>query len=127
MLRTKQGTKWILTLAAAVMGITLATPALGAMGTTECASADGSVRRVEKEVWGANQVEWSYQGKKLSEEQIHIAADPIMVEDETRLNPDLGVEVVASTVQKLVLDLGENQTVDTFVLCTSVSYPNAYD
>ncbi len=101
--------------------------ALAAIGTTDCASADGQVRRTEEEVWGANVVTWSYQDQKLNEAAVHIAADPIDVNHVVNQDPSLGEQHVDSVVQKVLLSLGDGSTLNTFVICTSVTYPDVYD
>lgn len=101
-------------------------PAFAAMGTLNCANGDGSLRRTEQEVWGANVVEWTYQGKKIDQSQISAVGDPVVINEEVRFNQEFGEERVLENVQKIQLTLGD-EGVSTFVLCYSLTYPNAYD
>ncbi len=123
----KPNSRTTLNLSAAILGAMLSMPAIASMGTIDCANSDGSLRRTEKEVWGENVVTWTLGGKVIDQSQIHLAADPVVVNEEVRLHPDLGEERVIENVQKVEVSLVDDQTLSTFILCKSLSYPNAYD
>ncbi len=120
-------TRTALKISAATLGVTLSLPAFASMGTVDCANSNGSLRRTEKEVWGENVVTWTYGGKILQQSQISVLADPVVVNEEINLHPDLGEERVIENVQRVEVTLADAEVISTFILCKSLSYPNAYD
>jgi hypothetical protein len=120
-------TRSFMNLAATAAALLLSAPAFASMGTVNCASGDGTLRRTEQEVWGTNVVTWTYQGKEVDPAQITVSGDPVVVNEEVRFHPNLGEERVLEDVQKVALTVTDGPQVSAFVLCTSVTYPNAYD
>lgn len=107
--------------------LSLSTSAL-AIGTTECASGDGQLRRTEEEIWGANLVAWEYRGERLPDANIKLdAAATVVISDVSTQHPEWGKEVRRTSVEQAQIELLDGSTVSEYVLCKTVEYPELID
>jgi len=115
------------TLFTASAALATATSAFG-IGATECASADGKLRRVEQEIWGANPVTWSYDGETLPSDKVKVDPDgTFVVNDFVRSHPDMGIERTMVTVERVTVTLQDGRQIQENALCRLLEYPDVLD
>ena len=100
-----------------------------AIGTTLCSNAEGTIKRVEQEIWGANPVHWSIYGEEFSQQDVTIDKDTVKIlSTEVTFDSPLGEKRVETSVMKVMFPQeGGSESGSDFVICKSVEYPNAID
>lgn len=104
-----------------------ATSAYG-IGTTNCMSGDGQVKRTEQEVWGANIVTWEFHGQTLPDEKVKLQpGEQVVLTDAITQDPNMGETRTLTTVEQAVFKLSDGSEPAEFVICKTVEYPNVLD
>lgn len=113
--------KVILSLALTV----LISPLAFALEDLQCSNADGSLKRVETEIWGANDVKWLYNGEEVAgaQEDFMESSKVVLSKEESRspngkrlLSKD---EKFAQRVTVSAVAGNANFRVTDFVICKS--------
>lgn len=108
--------------------ILAASPAFGAIGATQCSSADGSLKRTEQEVWGANIVKWFYNDAEIDAKNVKLDTEGARRIDTTiRTTEEMGEERTETAALKVQVKIDDQTTVSDFMLCKSITYPNVVD
>src|SRR3990167_8426367 len=90
-----------------------------------CSNADGSLKRVETEVWRANLVEWFYQGEKIvdAKESLNDAKKVVLKRDEVVEQGGRVVSVDEVFATQVIVSAGDDVDGSTaivdFVICKS--------
>lgn len=103
--------------------LVLASMSAFALHETNCSNSDGSMKRVEKEVWGANPISFYLNGEKIFSKDYDITLDDSTKTTLlTRQIPNGVAETysIEMTFTKLASDPSEgNTTVKDMVICTT--------
>ena len=84
------------------------------LSETHCSNADGSIKRVEQEIWGTNLVEWSMDGQKLAGDEIVMLAETEVSLSVEKSLPNTGMDDSIETFAvKVMLPSGDQ----AFVIC----------
>jgi hypothetical protein len=106
----------------------LTTPAFAIIGTTHCANATGTIQRREQEIWGANIIDWTHEGRSVDEGSVKIVSDSgQVIEDLVRTGAEIGDERTRTQVLKVVLMLDTGAPIEDYLICKTVEYPNVFD
>lgn len=98
-----------------VSGFALATSAF-ALTETNCSNADGTLMRSEKEIWGANLVDWKLNGNLIESDEIQVDEGSKMILESQRVFSGFGGRKQISTfAMKVMLASGKTD----FVICSS--------
>jgi hypothetical protein len=103
-------------------------PAFAIIGTTHCANATGTIQRREQEIWGANIIDWTYEGRPVDESSVKVVSDSArIIEHLVRTDAELGDENTKTEVVKVVLLLETRAPIEDYLICKTVEYPNVFD
>lgn len=98
----------------AILVLAMAGSQAFALHETNCSNADGSIKRVEKEIWGANPVVYTVDGQVVSADKVTMdeSTKSVLVGQDTRGRAGGGREIYT------ILMKVENGRED-FVICNS--------
>lgn len=100
-----------------------------AIGTTLCSNAEGTIKRIEREIWGANPISWSIHGVEVDRQDVVVERHSTkLLHREITFDSPLGEKKIESFVMKISFPVGgESERDSDFVICRTVEYPNAID
>lgn len=112
---------------AVLMTLMLGSSSAWAIGSTQCSNAEGSIARVEKEIWGANPVHWLINGEQLEDQSVTVDQTTVKQLSLEISIDDLGEKQVETTVMKISFRNLEGMVTHDFVICKTVAYPHVLD